>query len=305
MVSLVTRPLVALVLAAGLCSAAAGSSEPLKLHVAIRAEFAVAAAGSVWTTDSLDKRVVRVDVASNRVVARIKTKGSSPLGITFGAGSIWVANRNSASVVRISPKTNKPRKGKTIRVGSGPYALAFGAGSVWVTNEGSGTVSRINPGRNRVTKTIRVGGGPNGIVVAFGSVWVADYGAGHVIRVDPGTNRVTGRVPLEHADWITPAADALWVSSETNKVYRLDPATLAVTASVDVGANPLASAFVGGELWVPNIDSNTVSVIDVATAATKRTIPVGGNPVAVVEAAGDAWVTSEADGDVWRFLLSS
>jgi len=299
------RPTIAVVLAATLCSAAAGSSEPLKLHVAIRAEFAVAAAGSVWTTDSLDKRVVRIDVASNRVVARIKTKGSSPLGIAFGAGSIWVANRNSASVVRINPKTNKPRKGKTIRVGSGPYAIASGAGSMWVTNEGSGTLSRINPARNRVTKTIRVGGGPNGIVVAFGSVWIADYGGGQVIRLDPRTNRVTGRVPLEHADWITPTADALWVSSETNKVYRLDPATLAITASVDVGANPLASTLIGGELWVPNLDSNTVTVVDVVAAATKRTIAVGGSPVAVVQAAGDAWVTSEADGDVWRFLLSS
>jgi YVTN family beta-propeller protein len=180
-VTLVARSLIGLALGAAVCSSAAGASEPLKLHVGIRAEFAVAAVGAVWTTDSLDKRVVRIDVATNRVVARIKTKGSSPLGITSGAGSIWVANRNSGTVVRINPKTNKPRTGKPVRVGSGPYALAFGAGSVWVSNESSGTVSRISPAKNRVTKTIRVGGGPNGIVVAFGSVWVADYGGGRVL----------------------------------------------------------------------------------------------------------------------------
>jgi YVTN family beta-propeller protein len=209
-----------------------------------------------------------------------------------------VGNRNSGSVTRIAPKTNKARK--PIRVGAGPYALAYGAGSVWVSNEASGTVSRINPARNRVVKTIRVGGGPNGLVVAFGSLWIADFGGGRVLHVDPAMNRVVGRVALEHADWITPVGDALWVSSEANRVYRLDPATLRFTTSVAVGANPLASALIGGELWVPNLDSNTVSVVDPAVPSVVRTMDVGGTPIAVVAAAGDAWVTSAADGDVWR-----
>jgi YVTN family beta-propeller protein len=104
---------------------------------------------------------------------------------------------------------------KRISVGSAPYALAFGAGAVWVSNEGSGTVSRISPKRNKVVKTIRVGGGPNGIVVAFHKVWVADYGHSHLIRIDPVRNRVEKRISLPKADWITPSADALWVSSET------------------------------------------------------------------------------------------
>jgi len=50
--------------------------------VGIRAEFAVAAVGSVWTTNSIERRLVRIDPATNRVSARIKLKGSYPLGIT-------------------------------------------------------------------------------------------------------------------------------------------------------------------------------------------------------------------------------
>jgi YVTN family beta-propeller protein len=268
------------------------------VHVGIRAEFAVAAVGSVWTTNSIEKRLVRIDPATNAVSARIKLKGSYPLGITYGAGTIWVANRYSGSVTRVSPKKNKA--GKTIRVGFSPYALAYGSGSIWVTNESSGTVSRINPRRNRVTKTIRVGGGPNGVVVAFGSVWVADYRLGRVLRIDPKKNRVTAKLPLDHADWITPTADALWISSETNSVYRLDPQTLQIGATVPVGQNPLASTVIGNELWVPNIDSGTVSIVDLSTASVSRTIQVGPAPIAVVHADGDAWVTSEGDGDVWR-----
>ena len=195
--------------------------------------------------------------------------------------------------------TNKAAK-KAIKVGFGPYAIAYGAGSIWVSNESSGSVSRINPARNRVTKTIKTGGGPNGLVVAFGSLWVADYRLGRVLRIDPAKNKITAKLQLAHADWITPTADALWISSETNSVYRLDPQTLQITASVPVGHNPLASTLFGDELWVPNIDSNTVSVVDTATAAVTATIPVGPAPIAVVQEAGDLWVTSEGDGDVWR-----
>jgi YVTN family beta-propeller protein len=297
-VTLLRRSIVPLLTAAAVCTSAAGATEPLKVHVGIRAEFAVAAAGSVWTTNSVERQLVRIDPATNRVSARIKLKRSYPLGIAYGAGSIWVANRYSGSVTRVNARTNKVRR--TIRVGFSPYALAYRAGSVWVTNESSGTVSRVKPARNRVTNTIRIGGGPNGVAVAFGSVWVADYRLGRVLRIDPAKNRVTAQLPLPYADWITPTADALWISSETNNVYRLDPQTLQITAAVPVGSNPLASTVIGNELWVPNIDSNTVSVVDLGTAAVTRTIPVGQAPIAAVQQAGDAWVTSEGDGDVWR-----
>src|SRR4029450_8773874 len=113
-------------------------------------------------------------------------------------------------------------------------------------------------------------------------------------------NRVVARFAVPKADWITPSADALWVSTEENVVDRLDPATGAGRARIPVGTNPLASAWIGGELWVPNIDDGTVSVIDPATNAVVRTMAVGTSPLAVAEAAGSAWVTSDFDGDLWR-----
>src|SRR5690349_8280374 len=88
----VTLLRLAAILTALVAISAAGASEPLKVHVGIRAEFAVAAEGSVWTTNSIEQRLVRIDPASNRVSARIRLKGIYPLGLAYGAGSIWVAN---------------------------------------------------------------------------------------------------------------------------------------------------------------------------------------------------------------------
>ena len=204
-------------------------------------------------------------------------------------------------VVRVDPVAG--RVVKRIKVGGYPFGLAYGGGSVWVTNENSGTVSRIGPKRNKVIKTIRVGGGPNGIAVAFGKVWVADYGRGRLIRVNASRNRVEKTIRIPTADWITPAAGSLWVSSETGFVYRVDPSTMKVLAKIAVGQNPLASAVSGSQLWVPNIDSGTVSVIDLVAATVTGTESTGPQPIAAVVGGGSAWVTSELDGDLWRFPL--
>ena len=251
-------------------------------------------------TDHTGNQVVRVDPAAGRIVKRTKV-GGYPFGLAYGAGSLWVGSRHADVVTRLDPATGK-RKAR-IAVGSAPYALAFGGGSVWVTNENSGTVSRIGPKRNKVIKTIRVGGGPNGIAVAFGKVWVADYGRGRLISVNAARNRVEKTIRIPTADWITPAAGSLWVSSETGFVYRVEPATMKVLAKVAVGQNPLASAVSGDQLWVPNIDSDSVSVIDLETGAVIRTEPTGPQPIAAVASPGSVWVTSELDGDLWSFGL--
>jgi YVTN family beta-propeller protein len=115
---------------------------------------------------------------------------------------------------------------------------------------------------------------------------------------------VERRVAIPKADWITASSDSLWVSSETGRVYRVDPATMAVRAKVTVGENPLAGAWIAGELWLPNIDSGTVSIVSPATNAVRRTIAAGPSPIAVAEAGSSAWVTSEQDGDLWRFDLA-
>jgi virginiamycin B lyase len=182
--------------------------------------------------------------------------------------------------------------------------VAFGGGSVWVSLEADGAVARVNPRTNRVVARIRGFGDPNGLVYANRALWVSDLSRGRVMRVDPRTNRITARIRVPKADWITPGQGALWVSSERNRVYRLDPRTRKVTAIVAVGANPLASAFVADELWVPNIDENTISVVDPARNAVSRTIAAGNAPLGIAATPSGAFVSMSNDGAVWRFDTS-
>src|SRR5262249_31092367 len=56
--------------------------------------------------------------------------GSSPVGVTYGARAVWVANTRGGSVARIDPSSDAARM---IRVGGEPSALAVTGGEVWMT----------------------------------------------------------------------------------------------------------------------------------------------------------------------------
>ena len=174
----------------------------------------------------------------------------------------------------------------------------MGIRSAWVANSADGTVSRITG--KKVVRTIKVGVEPNGLSAIDGFLWVTDHTAGKLVRVDPRSNRVTGSVAVAGADWVTKAGGSLWVSQETNRVARVDPAKLKVTASVPVKRNPLGSALVGKQLWVPCIDSGVIVVIDPATAKVVRTMPAGPSPIVVLPAFGHVWVSHATGNAVWR-----
>jgi DNA-binding beta-propeller fold protein YncE len=79
---------------------------------------------------------------------------------------------------------------------------------------------------------------------------------------------------------------------------------VAVVTTIRVGANPLGSAWIAGELWVPNIDAGTISVVDPKQNLVRTTLDVGEGPLSIASAAGDAWISNSNDGELWRVSSS-
>ena len=131
----------------------------------------VAAAGSIWVTNSGDATVQRFN-------ARSFTQGpletfnvpAQPSGIALADGVVWVASTDEDVVTRIDAASGASLQ---IPVGDGPTAIAAGLGAVWVANTAGRTISRIDPEANEVVATIEIGNAPAGLVVADGLVWVA------------------------------------------------------------------------------------------------------------------------------------
>ena len=197
-------------------------------------DAACVAAGrpGVWATAPNRGVVMRIDPATNDVVAEIPLEGF-PVGIAIGFGSVWVATPDppegaEGAVSRIDPRSNEVVR--TILVDNLPEFLAVGPNAVWVTSN-NGTVAEIDPRTNQVVETVRVtDGGRTSVAAGGGAVWATEIagpgGEAPVVRIDPETAQVAGAVlervrsPLGLA-W---GAGALWITSyEDGVVTRYQP----------------------------------------------------------------------------------
>ena len=251
--------------------------------------------GSVWVGGLGSGDVIRVDPASGKVVARI-TVGARVFNLAAAPGAIWAVDNALSTAVRVDTKSGKVTT--RVPVGFQPYDIEWGYGSAWVANAGDGTVWRLTNGK--VAKKIKVGAEPNGLTAYRGALWVSDHTLGKVVRIDPATNRITGTVKLPGADWITGLGDSIYVSQETNVVSRVSVKTLKVTGVVKVARNPLGTAIVGKQLWVPCIDANQVVVVDPATMKVVARRPAAGGPIVVLSAFGNEWVSQSTGTKLLR-----
>jgi streptogramin lyase len=143
----------------------------------------------------------RVDPGTARVVAHVAGTGRSRadcvLDVAVGAGAVWGAVPG-VGLVRVDPATSRV----VARVPVGPMwaPVAATATGVWVVCCGGergwadGRLVRVDPAANRVAARIRLGGRPTGVAAGPSGVWVA--GHGRVWRIDPRTGRVVATIAV-------------------------------------------------------------------------------------------------------------
>ena len=225
---------------------------------------------------------------------------SSPAGLAYGDGSVWVVDSTDGILSRIDPATHAVQQ---IPVGSAPRAVAITGQDVWVANSGDGTVSRVSAAANRRVDTVTVGNLPVAIAAGRSSVWVANEGDDTVDRIDPVTGVVTKRgVQVgDRPDGIAVGPDAVRVAnSGDGTVTRIDPATGEPNGTFPVGAGPEGIAVTPGAVWVTNSLALTVSKLDPATGTVTGTIDVGDGPASIVAAGNSLWVSDEFDATLYR-----
>lgn len=199
-----------------------------KLIATEGATCVAAGLGGVWVTEADLNKVVRIDPATNEVVAEIALDGL-PQGIAVGFGSVWVATSDppdgaNGGVSRIDPATNAVVK--TILVPNLPEFVAIGAGAVW-TSSNNGTIAEVDPQTNQLVGSIRVTeGGRMTLSAGGGAVWAAEI-------------QTTG---------------------EASPLYRIDPTTLKAEQlpATFPAVTPLGMAFGAGALWVADYSAGDV-----------------------------------------------
>jgi streptogramin lyase len=83
---------------------------------------------SIWALQA-NGVVVRVDLVTHEVVAKIATSGGGA-AIAVAEDAVWVVDRQKGTITRIDPATNKA--GPPVGLGGKPSSVAAGEGNVWV-----------------------------------------------------------------------------------------------------------------------------------------------------------------------------
>jgi len=190
-----------------------------------------------------------------------------------------------------------------IPLGVEPLQVSFGEGMFWIVAPEARTVFGIDPRTHKV-RSIKLGKEPFDAATGGGALWVPDHDGQRVLRVDLRTGAVAHSQDLgSPALAVAYGFGAVWVASAGDSLFRLDPATLDVTATID----GVASSYEGYEpkiavaadaIWVSDAFKLAVARVDPRLLRVTYRRAVAGNGITV--GAGAVW---SADGkrSVWRF----
>jgi len=226
--------------------------------------FIRAGLGSVWEMEDSGV-LLQIDPRTRHVTGSIAV-GVNPGDVAVGAGAVWITDKNSQTLLRISPQYGEitriplPTQGLS-RPGVGG-GVAIGAESVWVA-QGLSRIVRIDPASGRVESTISV---PDAREVAFGdgAIWVAASDIGMLTKVDPRTGAVVATARV--GPWICCVAVGggyVWAANNTG-IWKLAPDGR-VLATIPTPSQTANIYFGDGALWVAADVAGTVLRINPRT----------------------------------------
>lgn len=272
----------------------------------------------IWVPLSGNDELVQMSLADGSIISTY-TVGDNPSRLTvIPGGDVWVANRDSNDVTRLSPDMdNLPfyEVVGTYPVGSGPRAVTYDLnGDIWVGNYGDGTVMKLDPETGSIIDTIVVGGSPYGAIGdPYGNVWIANRGTASVNRIDISTGAVVSTVFPSNIYGIGMDNEGdIWMAG-----YNAPGGIWEVAGGGKSNTGTIINYFLGGiagfrgiavdgnnYVWTANSISNQVYIVD------QNGIQVPGSPIATgysgiigvaIDRQNNSWVISRTSSRVLQY----
>ncbi len=145
--------------------------------------------GAVWVLGQGGTSVVRIDPATNSVVATTSVRPAQD--ISAGLAGVWVADKKSMLVSRISTDGERIESAVPIPQGATPLTLTQAGGKLWMTSGGCwcrrpGTfhmIFAVDPATNSVVAALRMPRDVQDITSGSGAVWAAANDGGVLFKV--------------------------------------------------------------------------------------------------------------------------
>jgi len=250
---------------------------------------------TAWISDWSASRIAGVDLAAGQVTrtVRVGDQQHEPVGMTSGAGSLWVLDF-AGPLLRIDPASGAITRRFGVR-GLGAD-VAYGDGFIWVitddpTDGGGGQeyLYKIDPSRDVIVKAAPIPGAGTACAASPGprGIWIACAAADRITLINQDSLKPTQSLPVDSGGYtpqIVPSRNAVWVLTPSG-LARADPVTARITAIIDVDYVPSAMSAPAlimdsaGRLWI------TGSLLTVVIPGTLTAYPVARTPDLISAAA--------------------
>jgi streptogramin lyase len=216
--------------------------------------------------------VLRVDPASNEVVAEIELKVARVFSYLPSAdGAVWaLAGEQTLAneLVRIDPADNSVARSYPLDFDA--EGMSYGEGALWLTDTSGGSLWRFDPVTEELTQHTTGLAEPGSSAVGGGSVWLA-VNAGEegrqtgvdstLVRIDPTTGDVerefdTGGTLYE--GMLYASDEAVWVRASQPFLTRIDPVTNEITQTLNANMAGGSVTVAYGSVWVTSFDFDRV-----------------------------------------------
>lgn len=242
---------------------------------------------SVWVRNPNDKVLLKIDPATNSILAKAAIEGGITVLEATG-NAIWAANKTT--LYKLSPNDGQIIAKTTLTYPA--VALAAGQDAIWVGMmvlpkdltpgvefSPSGKIARVNPDTAQITGTVDLSCSPKTVALGSSSVWVASgcFNLSVVNQIDPKTLQRTPisndpntpldptKLPASIGGNLAMSSAAAWmVSTDAATVYRIDPSNHKITQQSDLlknyTATPVSMAVGNGQVWLALTDGKILGL---------------------------------------------
>jgi len=156
--------------------------------------------------------------------------GDGATTLTEGAGFLWTANRDEASISKIDPRTGTKQD---FPVPGVPSALVYGQGRVWVWNYSS-TILPVDADTGIAAEYVPMGADLSAIAVGSTAVWATQPTKNVVVRLDLASAKL-----IEPPIAVGARPDAIAIGN--GRVYVLNKADRTITTLDEATGKPLGT----------------------------------------------------------------
>jgi streptogramin lyase len=216
----------------------------------------------LWLCDQRDNHVYLVDY-DGRLITSFRSPARNASGITFGAGSVWVAsNARPAMIFRHDPHTGECTACLVLPGDGGVHGLQW---RPYARGEQPPATVEPGPELHPSAPAGRLNDGPG----VSGTLWVSRPGAHRIDHLDAETGDVLGALPFRpdrsHGMFWDERDGSLSVA-ETNggHIFRFDPRTAELLDEWRIEGPEVhgLSRSADGRVWVGDASTNAVLVVD-------------------------------------------